>query len=203
MTEWDAISTLLANSVISGGLFAFTGGVIGWLWKTVVAEKIKGRIKHEYETKIALLKSELSVAAAERQIRFSRLDERRAKVIAEVYKLIRKYKNDLFDYVYKHELAEGISRNERRDEVVNTLEAFKSVYEDNRIWFPQATMDKLDDLSKELESPFNIVIDSFKCEEGTDNRTKTVKRVEVLCQRTTSELEHEFRMLLGDETAQK
>jgi len=96
MLTWETLLGIFATAGITGTVAA---SAILWLSKNWISEKIKGRIKVEYDSQLEILKaklksesdveverlkSQLSIAAAERQFRFSKLHEKRADAIAEV-----------------------------------------------------------------------------------------------------------------------
>jgi hypothetical protein len=68
-------------------------GAAAWLIKTVLndrlardAEGFKAQLKADADKEIETLKSSLQMVAVEHQVRFSNLHEKRAEVIAELYK---------------------------------------------------------------------------------------------------------------------
>jgi len=212
----------LANSVLSGAIGGGTVALVIWLWKTWISEKIKGQIKHEYDEKnaelkfeydkqvevlraalnaqaareIESLKNQFSLIAVERQIRFTRLHEKRAEAIADAYEQINEYMAALDAYTTKPE-------TERVVKAQSTMEKFRDSYRKNRIYFPMATVKKLDDLSETLlvvltSTWFGLEIDGVK----SVDRDEALNRAEKQSKNAMSELDDDFRMLLGDETGQ-
>ena len=109
MLTWENLIGLFATAGLSGAVFATA---IVWFSKNWISEKIKGRIKVEYDSQVEILKSklkyetdaeverlrsQLSIAAAQRQFRFSTLHEKRADAIAEVYALLKPFVSALAD----------------------------------------------------------------------------------------------------------
>jgi hypothetical protein len=102
--EISAVAAKIVEFLVGWGLSAAGGaGLAVLLMRTWLSEKIKAQIKSEYDEKlethkaqlkaqsdveIEKLKSELSIAAAQRNVRFSRLHERQAEIIAEVYEAL-------------------------------------------------------------------------------------------------------------------
>jgi hypothetical protein len=74
---------------------------------------LKSKLKSESDVEVERLRSQLSIAAAERQFRFSKLHEKRADAIAEVYALLKPFVSALADYVKILEPAGGPSREDR------------------------------------------------------------------------------------------
>lgn len=121
--------TKIFEWLVAVGIGGATGGaLVLWLTKTWVGEKIRNQIKAEYDSQlethkaklksesdveIEKLKSQLSIAAAEHQFRFSRLHEKRADTIAEVYAALRDALFAMSNYVKLYEPGGDVPRRER------------------------------------------------------------------------------------------
>lgn len=118
------LSVLGASGVTAA---AITAALI-WLSKNWISEKLRGQIKSEYDSQLEILKaklkseldveieklkSQLSIAASERQVRFSRLHEKRADIIADVYASLKTLMNALANYVKPFEFGGEEPRSER------------------------------------------------------------------------------------------
>ena len=165
------------DSLVSINLTAgVVAGIVSWLVQLWLSEKIKARIKGEYDKQletvkaqlksqydeklethkaqlkaqgdieIEKLKSELSVAAAQRHALFSNLQEKRAEVIAEVYASLKEAMSALADYIKVFEPAGGPSREDRRTTVVQAANAFAKLYDNKKIFIPEEAAKKLDDM---------------------------------------------------------
>ena len=89
----------IAKYVVPSVLISTTiVGALAWLLRSWISARLKSAIQHEYDAKLAThkaqlqassdveiekLRSHLSIVAAVRQIRFTKLHEVRAEVIAE------------------------------------------------------------------------------------------------------------------------
>lgn len=86
--DWpDVIKTLGGDTILLGA--------VAWLIKTFISsrltrevEQFKAHLKTNADTEIERLKSSLQMIALEHQVRFSKLHERRAELIAELYELL-------------------------------------------------------------------------------------------------------------------
>ncbi len=72
-------------------------GIVGYLIKKLVSSRLereadafKTELKRNSDIEIERLKSSLQMSANEHQIRFSKLHEKRAQVLADLYKLLVK-----------------------------------------------------------------------------------------------------------------
>jgi hypothetical protein len=85
------------NSIWEQLLFLFGGNamllaVLGYLFKSLLSqlltkdiEKFKSQLKADADVSIERLKSTLQMTALEHQVRFSKLHEKRALVVADLY----------------------------------------------------------------------------------------------------------------------
>ena len=170
---------------VSIGLTAAVfGAFASWLTHLILAEKIKGRIKSEYDerletlkaqlkgqydeklethkaqlkaqadTEIEKLKSGLSIAAAQNQFRFSTLHEKRAEIIAKVYASLREAISCLREYTKPFEPAGGTSKEDRRQKAAEAANKFSDLYAANKIFMPEAAATRLDQINEELREAF-------------------------------------------------
>jgi hypothetical protein len=97
MPEW--LGTVLPSAAIS----IVVSGVIVWFFQTWIGERSKSCIKHEYDTKLedyrAQLKSTIDLEVERHRVRFARLHEKRAEVIAELYSRLREATGPVQNYV--------------------------------------------------------------------------------------------------------
>jgi hypothetical protein len=132
------VVTVLSSAAFSTALTA----TLLFLAKTWISERLKNEIKFQYDTKLELhkavqqndlerykaelqgnaerLKSELAISAAENQIRFTKLHETVADVVAELYARLFGVLMAFADYVSLYEHDAMGSKEERR----KTLEHF-------------------------------------------------------------------------------
>lgn len=212
---FDVFFALLGAAGITGGVVATA---IVWLAKTYLSEKIRTQIKHEYDQKLEThkaqikaqsdvevekLRSQLSVAAAERHIRFSNLHEKRAEVIAEVYAALTKVLFAIASYVRMFESSGIPSRADREKTAVDAINAFSDSYRPQKIFIPKTTAVRLDQVFDELRGAHIDCSVAVDHEPQNTERTKrwvdVHKKVEHLAKVAMSELEDDLRKLLGDD----
>jgi hypothetical protein len=206
---------LLTDATIS----AASTGIIIWLFREWISERLKGAIKNEYDQKlethkaelkarsdveIERLRSQLSIAAVEHQIRFSGLHEKRAEVIATTYSLLQEVYGSLGSYVDMIQLEGGLTREQRRKAAAEAHKLFSDYYIKHRIFLPTATAEKLNSINRrsmDTYTEFYLTVDVPIAggESKTEERFEIYKRVKVEIRAACVELEDEFRRLLGDE----
>jgi hypothetical protein len=90
--NWQEVITTVFATVGAGGVIL---AAAAWLAKAIVtdrmareAELFKTRLQTDASTEIEKLRSSLQLVALEHQVRFSKLHERRAEAIADIYRLL-------------------------------------------------------------------------------------------------------------------
>ncbi|CAN5223971.1 hypothetical protein BH10PSE3_BH10PSE3_07080 [soil metagenome] len=201
-------------AVIAVAVSAFTVR----LSKEAITEKVKAAIKAEYDEKLERLKAELKVSndvELERQkhqlalqaqrfsLQFSRLQDRRAGVIAEVYSALTETISALRQYVAIFEHAGMGTRQERYETLVEAHKKFQGVFTPNKIFLPKGVEARIDGLNREIfdsGNKFAISVDRSGGERGdTDKWMEVWTRVGDPMSEALTELEGEFRRLMGDE----
>ncbi len=210
---WENILGIFATAGLTGAVVATA---IVWVSKNWISEKIKGGIKAEYDNQLEILKaklksesdveverlrSQLSIAADERQFRFSKLHEKRADAIAEVYALLKPFVSALADYVKVVESADGPSREDRNKKAIETGNAFLLYYSSKKIFIPVSVAKKIDEILKTLREAhfqFSYLVDVPE-RPDLQKWVDIFEKINGLSDKALFELENDFRRLLGDE----
>lgn len=196
-------------------LLAFGGNaallaVLGLLGKSLLEKvitrdtlRIETELKANSAAELEKLRSTLAVAAAERHVRFSKLHERRAEAVAETYGLLRELHWRLGDYVKIFEPAGDRPKEERRNDVGEAHKAFISFYRRNRIFLSKSAVEKIEDINQKSLKAFYRFFYGVEMTQargdGTDKWMEIFTHVNEEMPIAISELEDEFRKLLGDE----
>jgi len=198
----------------------FGTGLFNWILRLWVAERIKNSIKNEYDQKlethkavlkaeteieIEKFKSQLSQLSIEHQIRFSKLHELRAEIIAETYSLLKNLYIKLGDYVKLFEPAGDQPRDERRKLAIAAHEKFSTYFQEKIIFFPKATANKLEKINTDLVKSFNqfsfgVEMASQMGQNSTENWIKVFESVNGEIKEALTDIEDEFRGLLGEKS---
>jgi len=210
----ELVLEILTSASVSAGLST----CLIFLSKSWISERLKGAIKNEYDQKLethkAQLKSEsdiqieqlkasLSIAAAEKHVKFSKLHESRAEVIAKTYSLLKTTIVTFKDYVKAFEPAGDLPRSERKQIAAKAHEAFREYFPTKVIYIPTETANKIDAIDKELVINFNqfaLQIDGVENKIDFDKWDDVIKKLNGDVSEALTELESEFRHLLGDES---
>lgn len=157
----DFITMLVASAVTSTVL----SGALIWLTKSWIAERLRNAIKNEYDQKLEThkaqlkaqadvelekLKAQLSIQAAEHQVRFSKLHDKRAEVIAELYaRLVQAY----WDASSFSSLAEWVGEPDKKEKyaiAMNSMAAFYQFFDKARIYLPERVCSLLENAVHEM-----------------------------------------------------
>jgi hypothetical protein len=172
----DLLLTIISSAIVSSML----AGLVLWLTKAWIGERLKNAIKAEYDSKLethkALLKAEydkqlethkaqlksqadveleklkssLAIAATEQNTTFARLHDRRVDVIAKTYAGLRKLHVCVLNYVKIFEASGERSRKERRDDAVKASEEFGPYFLQNQIFLPKRIAVLIENANLEL-----------------------------------------------------
>lgn len=208
----DFIFAIITSAFVS----AILAGLLLFLAKSWISERLKNAIKSEYDQKLETykaelkaesdvaienLKSRLSIVATEHQVRFSRLHETRAEVIAETYALLRDLYEKVADYVKIFEPAGDRPKEERRKDVISALNTLPAYYPKKQIFLPKKTANKVRNIDIELmqaTSQFVYSVELSARNESTKTWMEIFERMNGKINAAMVELEDEFRELLGE-----
>lgn len=184
----DFAVTLISSASVSTAL----AGLLLWITKTWVSERLKNEIKAEYDTKLEShkaqlkaeydkqiethkaqlkaksdveleqLKSSLSIAATQRNTTFSQLHTRRVDVIANTYAKLKRLHDCVANYIKPFEMTGGPSREDRRKDVLEASGEFTPYYSQNAIFLSQSVADDIRQVNQELVSISNVYIFSVE-----------------------------------------
>jgi len=188
-----------------------------WLIKTLVSnrlaldgEKFKIEIKASADTEIERLKNSLQMVALEHQVRFSKLHETRAKVIAELYAQLVDVQYAGYRYVLSGGHAPGNPAQD--DEFAKTYAKVNELFffiEDHQIYLPERICDLLKDFVEAVRTSVNVsrVYGSISYptpearEENIRKLMKAAQAFEGHIPAVRKALQDEFRKILGVENS--
>jgi len=143
-------------------LFALGGNaavlaVLGWLSKSFVnqllakdIEVFKTTLKTEAEAASQKLRHELEKATIEHQVRFSKLHEKRAEVIAELYSLLVQAYWDISSFVSPIEWSGEPNKQEKYAKAMNSVADFYRYFDRHRIYIPEDLCSQIDEFVQEM-----------------------------------------------------
>jgi hypothetical protein len=162
----------------------------------------KAQLKAQGETALEKLKSDLAISAAKQNIEFSLLHSKRAEVIAEMHADLRDAVDAMADYTKAFEPAGGTSREERGKKAVEATNKLIRTFRTKEIYLPEPAAEKMRAITDELKFAFfqflyGVGLGETLGEDKTKKWLEIQAKVETLSGPATTELQNDFRDLLG------
>lgn len=186
-------------------------GVLGksFLDKLIVRDtkQFESDLKAKSDATIEHLKTELQLRTIEHQVRFSRLHEKRAEVIAELYGYLVEALWEAESFLSPIEWAGEPTKKEKHNQAMNKLVELYRYFDKHRIYLPPEVCASLEALFLDVRSQvikFGVWVryedhelsgDSYtKKSDAWDSGWDTIKNQVPVARES---LENEFRSLLG------
>lgn len=209
VVNWQEIITTLGATVGGGSILLAASA---WLMKTVLtdkfardAEAFKSRLKAEADVEIERLKSSLQMTAIEHQVRFSKLHERRAELIAELYeRLVDVFWNgQRFVLTGASPVEQGL--RDEYNKMMEQIRVFAIFVDTHRIYFPEGICGLLDAYVNDVrKTVINVGVFGslpFPNEVTHKQRTEAIMNAYLAFENkipaARGALESEFRAMLG------
>lgn len=150
-------------------------------------------------------KGELQLAATEHQIRFSRLHEKRAEVIAELYKLLVNATWKAESFTSPMEWTGEPDKKKKYIAATNAIAEYFRFFDQHRIYLSPTLCARLEDFAKRLRLPvmqFGVwlrheYLTEQAAKEKDETWTSAWNTVKNDVPQLREAIESEFRMLLG------
>jgi hypothetical protein len=138
--NWQEVVTTVGSTAVGGMVLV---SAAAWLIRTALTEKLardaeafRARLKADADTEIEQLKSSLEKTAFEHQVRYSKLHEKRAEVIAELHKrLVDAFWNGQ-RFVLTSENNPGLGQAEEYAKARQHIQEFVNFFEIHQIYLP-------------------------------------------------------------------
>jgi hypothetical protein len=209
-------TTILIALGGAGAIILSLSGYLGRIW----AERLMGRERHAHERDLEALRSELAarttweveqfratlqLAAVEHEVRFSRLHEKRAQVLAELYKLLVEATWQASSLANPFQFVGDPDKPTLYVAAMNAIAAYYRFFDQHRIWIPAALCEPLETFAKKLRTPAVKVGVYVEIEHPTaETKKETLEALGKAWESVQTEIpvlraaiEAEFRTLLG------
>jgi hypothetical protein len=210
--NWQDVLTNLG--VVTGGGTVLVGAS-AWLIKTVITQKLatdaeafKIRIQADANTEIERLRSSLQIVATEHQVRFTKLHENRAEIIADLYKKLVDLHRSGESFVITRENNPDPAKEKEFSELREMMSEFQRFYEQHQIYLPSHVCTSFKNLLNEItgkvwaaeifgriEHPSEHILQT-----SADAFTKAYEAFDEKIPAARQALEGEFRKMLGVES---
>lgn len=200
-------------------LLAFGGnavllGVLGWLGRSLASqllakdlERFKSELTAASSSTAERLKHELQLASTEHQVRYAKLHERRAEVIAELYTLLAETQWASQAFVAVFEFAGEPPKSEKYVTAMNKAAEFYRFFDKNRIYLPAGLCAKLEEFVRAMRRQvigFGVYVDKDEKylpehvhKQKFEAWTKAAEYFDTEVPKAREALESELRAILG------
>lgn len=207
MDVWQTILLAFGGQAVLVAILAYIAKSL--LDKLIVRDtkQFEADLKAKSDAAIEHLKNDLLLRSIEHQVRFSRLHEKRAEVIAELNGLFAEALWEAESFLSPMEWNGEPSKQEKHCAAMNKLVELYRYFDKHRIYLPAELCNSLEKLVsevRELVINFGVYVESH--ETSLDNSTQQEKRkawsdgwkaIKNQVPRARQSLEDEFRSLLG------
>jgi hypothetical protein len=203
-------------------LLAFGGNaalllILGYLGKSLLdklivqdTKRFESELKAKSDAAIEQFRNTLQLQAIEHQVRFSRLHDKRASVIAELYSHLVEALWEAESFLSPMQSAGDDDRKKKYDQAQDKLVELYRYFEKHRIYLPEEICTSLQDLIQNVRSKtikFGVWVRYGDHLHSEDSRKQMMEAEDSAWQEFTNEapvarrsLENEFRLLLGATT---
>jgi hypothetical protein len=150
MTTWETFLVAFGGNAILLAALAWLARSVLQHWLTKDVEGFKSDLAAEASRANEKLRHELSMSALEHQVRYSRLYERRAQVIAETYeKLVAAYWA-FESFTSPFEWGGEPSKLEKYKNAMSKSTEYFKYFDSNRIYLPAELCQKIEDFMQSV-----------------------------------------------------
>ena len=207
MQPWETILLAFGGNAALLAVLAFAGKSL--LEKLIARDtkRFESDLKAKSDSAIEHLKNELQLKTIEHQVRFSRLHEKRANVIAELYGHLVETLWEAESFLSPMEWAGEPSKEEKHRIAMGKLVEFFRFFDKHRIYLPEEVCGLLEKLALEVRSHvINFGVYVRFHEQSLNDHTREQKEkawndgwdaIKNQVPQARKLLEDEFRALLG------
>jgi hypothetical protein len=219
------ISGFWPELIKSLGGFAILAAASAWLIKSIIThflskdvEAYKSRIASESAKEIEQFKAQLQMMAREHEVRFSKLHEKRAEIISELYELLVEAKNrsELLDVVFQMGPIPGLpfdsdaadkTQDQVAEEAADKCARVFTFFTKHKLFFSQELSEKMEKLISAISLPsahyqMRDVRQILDVEDPQETRRETLeflRNERPNIEHILKLLERDFRLLLGSD----
>lgn len=210
MDNWGTVAISMLGSA---GLVS----LLLWLTKSWIGERLKNAIKSEYDLKLEVhksqlkahsdlelekLKAALSIQAAEQNLTFARLHDRRIEVIADTFIRLKLLQSRAWKYLSIWEDDNIHERDAKREAVAEALIDCSQYFDTKSIFLPKHVSALVGVVLREIQGTTDGLTYSrqFRNDPNREAQHALFTRFTTECAAAISALENEMRTLLGDKS---
>jgi DNA phosphorothioation-dependent restriction protein DptG len=171
---------------------------------------IRSVVLHWLDKDITSYKAKLQAAAVEHQVRFTKLHEKRAEIISELYSKLDEAHRALRSFMNPIQWVNDLPTSEKEEIAEKGTNDLIRYYSPNKIWLPEDTCALIEEIIKQIHDAWHTYQVYAKnwsstSQEARPDTKKWITSFEIVSEKIPvirKELEIEFRKLLGVRKAQ-
>ncbi|WP_156472819.1 hypothetical protein [Pseudorhodoferax sp. Leaf265] len=211
MSAWESILIAFGGNA---AMMAVAGILCRWIFENALArdaKRFENELKAKSDVAIENLRSSLQLRTIEHQVRFSRLHERRAEVIAELSGHLAETLWEADSFLSPIEFAGDRDKRTKYADAMRKLVETARFFDKNRVYFPEALCERMEKLLHDIRAPMSQFgvwlnysdeeLDKEANQRKFDAWTKGFDRIRQDIPAARKALEVEFRALLGEVAA--
>ncbi len=214
MSKSEIITIIMTSVGGSAILFA----ALAWVTKSIInhflskdIEKFKHRLENKSQKEMMHLQSSLQQYVFEHQVLFSKLHERRANIMAEIYGKLYEFYWAACAFLKHYHSSDNTKKTALLTKLEKEGDEFKDFFDKHRIYFNEETCSLIDKLVDSLNEAY-IPLGMYVEENSPTNREKSHERevwrkgADIMMKRVPmiiSSLESSFRQILGVNQAER
>lgn len=151
----EAVWIALGGNVALLAVVAFLGKALISQWLNKDLDRFKQELTHQGAQQLETLRSNLQIAASEHAIILTKLQEKRAEIIGELYGQISAGVRELTSYVRPLQLVGEADQPTKAAAARQALMAAHNSFDDNRVWLTADCANQAETFLEALRSTFN------------------------------------------------
>ena len=157
------IETILATILATGAsavVLAYLSRTLLRHWLDKDLESYKANLSAEHTRGLEQHKASLARVSLEHQVRFTRLHDRRARIIARVYAKLDQVHLAMREWTRTMRIGQRRDMSKLRDNALTARNDFLEYYWRNAIWLERGICDAINDIIGQLDEPiYDFMVD--------------------------------------------
>jgi hypothetical protein len=152
--DWTSVIQTVLITLVIATLFGF---VLKFWFEQMLSrdlERFKAELQRTHDLDLERFRADLRLVAFEHQARLAKLDEKRAEVIAELYKRLVRTQDRVKSIGSIVAGQDGSSVQQRTELAAQESDALREYFDENRLYFDEGTCIQIDHLLNILEDTF-------------------------------------------------
>jgi hypothetical protein len=149
----ETLLLMFGGPAVLLALLGFFGRSLVEILLTNDVAKFKANLESASQITIERLRADLRLTAFEHEVRFSRLHDKRAEILAELYSLLVAAVSENKSYASQSDSGSLAKKREKYGRAADATDEFFKYYDRRRIYLPEPICEMLDSFDLQLRRP--------------------------------------------------